>query len=219
MMIGIAGVFGILLLISLIVTHADSADYGNLYGLYMTVFFIAGYIFTSRILSELNSPGKSYGFLTLPASTFEKFIGSWLLSSPVYVLIFMIFITLIYLISTVTAGIEVSFAKMFDETFFRIIWIFMVTQTIFFLGACTFKSYNLLKTLFALFLIIALVAAFAGLLIWILFGGQIQGDEFNDGFSMQGEKFFTEVIPFIFFYVLGPVLLVVSYFKLKEREV
>lgn len=219
LMIGIGGIFGIMLLISLLVAHFNPGDFRDLFGFFMTVFFVGGYIFTSRVLAELNSPRKSYGFLTLPASTLEKLVGSWLLSSPVYILVFMTFITSIYLVSALTAGLSFSLADIFNDTLFKVIWVFMVTQTVFFLGACTFKNYNLLKTLFSLFLIVAVVAAFGGILTWILFGGQINGEEFDDNFKMTGEAFFTQVVPFIFFYLIGPFLLVVSYFKLKEREV
>jgi hypothetical protein len=200
--------------------HPDNLD--NMIPLYLVVFFISGFIFTSRVFAELNTPQRSYFFLTLPVSTFEKVLGSWILCSPIYSLFYLIIVSIIFFLSTLIAGQPIAFIEIFREGTFFTIAAYMVIQTVFFLGACTFRNFNFVKTLFTLFIIAVGLAAFTALLGTILFMGHLNGkfDDDNMGESFQdgAEYVFTTVIPFIFWYLLGPFLLIVSYFKLKERQ-
>ena len=217
--IGIGGIFGILLIIAILTAHFNPNDFGNIFPLGMVIFFASGFIFTSGVFSELNSSGKSYSFLTLPVSSLEKIIGSWLLTSPVYIIVYNLLLAIIYFISTISAGIETSTESFFGTSFLNIVAIYAVLQTIFFLGACAFKNYNFLKTLLSIFLFFVILASFAGSLAGILFQGHFDGVNMDFDNDSSLEYFISKTVPSIFWYGLAPFLLIVSYFKLKEREV
>jgi hypothetical protein len=222
LLIAIGGIFGILMLISFLTAYFNPGDLDNMIPLYLVVFFISGFIFTSRVFSELNTPQRSYFFLTLPVSTFEKVLGSWILCSPIYSLFYLAIVSVIFFFSALIAQQPIAFVEIFRAGTFHTIGAYMVIQTVFFLGACAFRNYNFVKTLFTLFIIAVGLAAFSATVGGLLFYGHFKGD-FNDDamggdFPDTAEYIFTKVIPFIFWYLLGPFLLIVSYFKLKERQ-
>jgi len=217
LLIGAGAVFGCLLLITLLVAYFNPDDIQNLVALYLVVLFVSGFIFTSRIFSELNQPSTGYAFLTLPASPLEKLLGSWLVSSPVYVAVYVLITFIIYTLGCLIARSPEMIGPFYPEMA-HAIGSFMVLQTIFFLGAITFRKNNMLKTLFALFVFGVILAAFTGISVFIAFEGTWQ----NEDFPLSSISLFedaSKVLPFLFEVALGPFLLIVSYFKLKEREV
>lgn len=216
----IIATFGILLLISFAVAQFNPSGLPSLVSLYLFVLFLSGFIFTSRILSELNSPQKSYAFLTLPASTLEKLIGSWLLSSPIFLVIYMLLTSFIFWLSLAQAGTTYLFAELFDQELFQSIGLYLILQTIFFLGAATFRSNNFFKTLLSLFVLFTSLGIFSLIVFYLFFKGEFYGEgEFSVGFSTLGNTLTHQVLAFLIRFVLPPFLLVVSYFKLKERQV
>lgn len=219
MLIAAGGIFGLLLVVSVFTAYVDPVDIREISAFYMVTLFIGGFIFTSRIFSELNSPQKSYFYLTLPVSTLEKVIGSWVLSSPVYVVVFSIGIFIVYLITSLVAGTNhASISDIFNTSYFKIIGIYMVLQTVFFLGAAYFRNYNFLKTLLALFILQVIIGSYGGLLGWMLFGGNLQSEDFSGSFQYFVEHTVPQIAHVFFWYLLALFLLVVSYFSLKERQ-
>jgi hypothetical protein len=144
------------------------------------------------------------------------------LSSPIYAAVYLAIVSVIFLVSSSIAGRPLEFVEMFREGTFYTIGSYMVIQTIFFLGACGFKNHNFIKTLFSLFVIAFGLGLFAAIIGGILFNGLEGkfdgGNDVGEDFKEMAETVFTEIIPFIFWYILGPFLLIVSYFKLKERQ-
>jgi hypothetical protein len=64
------------------------------------------------------------------------------------------------------------------------------------------------------------VLIFAGLLFLLLFGTtSLHIENVSPEFQYFMTDVFTKVLSFLFWYVLAPFMLVVSYFKLKERQV
>ncbi|MBC5994829.1 hypothetical protein [Pontibacter cellulosilyticus] len=220
-LIAIAAVVGVLLIISGLTAYSNPNKVQNLVPLYLVVLFIGGYIFTSRIFGELHSPQKSYTFLTLPVSTAEKLLGTWLIVSPFFLITAIAGTFLLMYVSSLMAGQPAQLPSFTDTYFTRTIGAFWVTQTFFFLGAIAFRGNNFLKTLLALFLIAIVVGGYAVGLAYMLFGnkGNLGPSDVSGDFHKTAEFIFTDVVPFLFWYVLGPFLLVVSYFKLKERQV
>ncbi len=220
MLIAAGAVFGTLLVISLLVAYYGGGDLDDLRGFYLTVFFIGGYIFTSNIFSELHTPQKSYFYLTLPVSTLEKTIGSWLLSALAYTVVFQLFAAIIYLIVQLISGKGPAFTEFFNRDYMLAVGVYVVTQTIFFLGASYFRKYNFLKTLLALFIILVIIGLYAGGLGWLLFrGDNMNNNNFSGEFQFTVENVIPRILKFVFWYIFAPFMLVVSYFSLKEREV
>lgn len=221
MWIAIVAIVGVLLVISGLTAVNSPTKIQNLVPLYLLVLYVGGYIFTSKIFSEMHSPQKSYAFLTLPVSTAEKLIGALLIVVPVYLIIALAGILILSFTSGLVAGQPMLIPSLTSTEFIYPIGVFLVTQTFFFLGAVAFRGNNFLKTLLALFVIAIVIGGYSAGLGYLLFGG----GEFNMGagtaseFKDTAEFIFKDVVPFLFWYVLGPFLLVVSYFKLKERQV
>jgi hypothetical protein len=163
--------------------------------------------------------------LILPANTFEKLLSNWLLTSIVYILVAHVLLSLVLLIagllSTLIFSTHLEFYNPFTEAGFRNMGIYIVTQSVFFLGALYFRKNNMLKTLLSIFVIIVALGTIAGLFGWIILGEFNQINEEN--LPPQGLELFTVTIPHIakilFWGLTAPFFLIVSYFKLKEREV
>ncbi|GAB3536371.1 hypothetical protein GCM10027443_26560 [Pontibacter brevis] len=223
MWIAIGAILGLLLVISALVAYFnDEPDVVlNLRNLYLVVFMLGGYIFTSKVFDEMHAPQKSYMFLTLPVSAAEKLLAAWFISSPVYVVVASLIMLLLSFINSLLAGNVQALPYLFDNTFLNCVGVYMVTQAAFFLGATTFRGNNFLKTVLALIVVVLLIAAYTGLLGYALFGNS--GMRFEEGKATEFEntaEFITgTVIPFLFWFVLAPFLLLVSFFKLKERQV
>lgn len=221
MWIAIAAVLGVLLIISVLFASFDSDPDTvlNLRNLYLVVFMLGGYIFTSKVFDEMHAPQKSYMFLTLPVSAAEKLLAAWLITSPVYIIVFGLMMLLLSFLSSLVAGRLDALPYVFDDTFFNCVGVYMVTQAVFFLGATTFRGNNFLKTLLALIVAALLIGAYIGALYYLLFGS---GNYYlPDGSEMKEtiKYIFEVIIPMLFWWLLAPFLLLVSYFKLKERQV
>ncbi len=216
-LIAAGAVFGAMLVISLLVGAFNRQGVPDLLGLYHTVFFLGGYVFASQVFGELHSPQRSYTYLTLPVSTAEKLVGSWLLVSVGFVVVYWVVAFLIYVLANLVSDWPHDPQQMFNRDFFHSVVAFLVTQTIFFLGACYFRKNNFLKTLFALFVVALVVGLYTGGLAWLVLSkeGNINFDH-STGYDTG--KVIGQIATALFRYVLGPFMLIVSYFRLKERQ-
>ena len=218
-MIAAAAVFGLFLVISVVTAYFNPSELRGLRGLYHTGLTIGGLIFTSQMFQELHAANRSYAFLTLPVSTLEKLVGSWLLSAPLFILGYTVVTFAIYLLSALVAGRpEVAF-NYFGYEYWKTVGNYLVIQTIFLWGACYFRKMNFLKTLLVIVVVPIIVGLYGGLLGWMLFGGetniQINDTTFNSIFG----GYFPAIMKFLYYGVFGPYMLVTTYFTLRERQV
>jgi hypothetical protein len=220
--IAAGAVLGFMLVVSLLVASFAPETLQSLRQMYGLVFYLAGLVLTSMIFAELHTPQRGYAYLTLPVSASEKLLGSWLLSAPVYVIGYWICVLLIYALSCAVANITAGYLypplEIFSEQFPRTVGSFLVIQTIFFLGAVYFRKNNFLKTVFALFLVAVVIGLYVALLLWLLIGQNKLTDS-GDGMSYVMNTLFTNVLDGFLTFILGPFLLLVSYFRLKERQI
>ena len=211
-------VLGAMLIISLIVAMLKPENVAGLAGLYQAVFFLAGFVFASQIFGELHSPQQSYAYLTLPVSTPEKLVGSWILSSLVYVVVYWVAVFLIFALACAVGNGMFSPFELFSNDFLRAVGTFLVMQTVFLLGACYFRKFNFLKTVFALFVVAVIVGGYTGSLAWLLLD-KISDNKIEEEFPDFMNNVATPALKLFFWYVLAPFMLIVSYFRLKERQV
>ncbi len=200
---------------------------------YPLMLFIGGYIVTSVAFNDLHHPQRSYVYLTLPASNLEKFLSKLLLTTLGYVLgtlvLYFLFSVLMSLINVTFFGHGYPLFNPFDEVVWTTIGIYVITQSIFLLGAAFFRKNAFLKTVFTLFILQIALSLFVGLLARILFWKYFSGWEFgfddmiisSHGLEQSLENFFIgfgHLMKFVFFYLLAPFLWFVTYFQLKETE-
>jgi hypothetical protein len=229
LLIGLGAVAGLIVFIlsmQVIFNHSTLSSTAFLSQI-IPFFFIGGYIFSSTIFSELRTPHRGYLYLTLPASTFEKLIVAWFISSVLYiagavVIIFLINVLLMVVAIAFSAN-QVPVFNLFEPPVVKMYAIYLVTQPIFVLGAIYFRRINFLKTLLSLFvisLIIAIYTSIAARLIVFHHFSSIHFDcDLPEAWQNFFENIFVPVIKILFWYCLAPFFLVVSYFRLKERQV
>lgn len=228
LLIAFGGMAGVLLVISLLVAHFNPGGLSGLTNLYLTVMFIGGYIYTSNIYSELHQIQKSYNFLTLPVSTTERLASGWLITGIIFPVLALITMVVIIFLSNSVTKLTIDLApiqSVLSASSMKAVMIYVVTQSVFLLGAAHFRKNNFLKTLLAMFLFSLVLNIYAGLLGWGLFNSfKTDGFMFNEhNMSPALEHLFMDQIPavaeFVFKYLTLPFFLLATWFSLKEREV
>lgn len=226
--IAFAAIVGLLLIITVLTFYFNRGEPNDLNSLYLVVMYFGGFIFSSRIFDELQSPEKAAYYLTLPVANAERLIVSWLLTAPLFVAFSMITIFLLNTIGLLVGGypdFATQMSWLYKQEFWTAIAVYMVIQPVFMLGALTFRKYNVLKTLLALFLLQVGLIFYTGLVGWISLGMPFSEMEGFNGTNLSPSMmgFFENTMPVIlhllFWYMLAPFMLVVSFFKLKERQV
>jgi hypothetical protein len=226
---GLGAIGGLLFLI----VFADSyfrgyVNYEPFMSTFYLLFFLGGFIFTSRIFSELHQPEKSYQYLTIPASTLEKLIAQWLISGIGFILVSYIGLRIVAIVgaglSSALFEIDYQWLHLSHFEFLKAASSYLVIQSVFFLGACYFRNHNFIKTILAIFIVALVLNVITLIVVYIAFGQS--GLSESNIWIHSGEilpHFFTvempQVLESIFWYVMAPFFLVVSYFKLKERQV
>ena len=191
---------------------------------YVFHLMIGGFILSSLAFNDLSDTLKRHHYLTLPVSTFEKFICMWLLTSVGWITVFTITYTIYTLIANAIGPVLFS-----DMTFLAFdplgnfsltaMKSYFVLQGIFLVGAAYFKGYVFPKTLFALILFFMVVG---------ILGYFIMGDEFFNHDCGVGQcavlnqilsHNISVVLQWIFWWVLAPACWINTYVGLKEQEV
>jgi hypothetical protein len=217
--ITIGAISGFVLIVSLYANYASSGSV-NLSWFYMVVFFIAGLIFTSKFFEELHKPQKSYALLTLPVSNLEKLVGSWIITAPGFIILYLIFVSLIVSVSALVAGNIPDLSQIFNTETFELLTVFMIVQPIFLLGSTTFKGNNFLKTILSVFVIVVASSMVLSSMLSMLFDvTSNESGSFTPVLFDFANETFLKIVKILFYYFLGPFMLLVSYFKLKERQV
>jgi hypothetical protein len=216
-LVAAGAVFGSLLLISVLVGRYYPHNIAGLVPLFFFCYTLCGLILASKMFSELHTPQKAYSYLTLPVSTSEKLLGSWLLSSPVFSAVFLGIALLLFTIACALAGKMELAGEMFGREARVSVMKFLIFQTVFFLGAVYFRNNNFLKTLLTLFLFSVAIGIYIAIMSWLL----LDGTYFNVAHPQLAELVQNagRIIELAYWTLLGPFMLVTAYFRLKERQV
>jgi hypothetical protein len=228
LMTGMASVFGAVLLITLIAINSSGYyDINVLKFLFLVAMFIFGAIFTSNVFKEMHHPAKSYTFLTLPVSNSERLISAWIFSSLFVVTGFIIITGIASLLANVFSVVffDNSFVAfdLYDRGFFVAMATFITIQPVFMLGAAQFKSHQFFKTLLSAFIVIGIIAMFSVIITSVLFKGAIVSMDLRQDFAIGTINFMANTFPIIikwmYWVLVGPFFLVVTFFKLKEKQI
>lgn len=219
---GIAIGVGIVSVLSLLALLGGGVHLDSYYKSAFAAYFIGGLIVTSLAFAEINKPETGYQFMTLPASSSEKFITTWIFTSLVYSLIaFIIIICGSFLLSLVEyAGYAVRGPILDLSGILDVFLSYFFLNTIFLAGAAAFKRYAFFKTLLT-FLILFFFFSICGAVLTYFIGAQnVTGGPFSFGFHFKGASGLEvwkhtgaviQIIVMLYFLVLG-------FFKFKERE-
>ncbi|GEP90496.1 hypothetical protein SAMN05660909_02832 [Chitinophaga terrae (ex Kim and Jung 2007)] len=237
-----AGAIVILIFFAVFVTRSSFHSVSNIIPFYYIGLILGGALVTSRAFSELGNKEKGIDFLMLPASQFEKFLTVFLFTTVGYLIIYHIgwFLTL-GLIDVVQAMKykDIKLARDYEYlSNYRYYWYvgYFFLQSVLLLGSTYFQKNTLIKTIPSMILVLVVIGLVHCFLILCLFG--VDGDFYKRTlpFVMVGKQIYgpynssyTEIymIPtwlqdtylFIVKYLLSPCILVISYFRLKDKEI
>jgi len=232
--IALAGISGILFLLLLLFQKMGRfINWSNnaYFGAFVFFFFALGVIYASSSFPAFRSKEKSIAYLTLPISTSEKFIFELLTRVVGYIILLPI---LFWLIANIEGRIVHYYIPDFvnyNFSFKQVLvdnpmtgWskIVFLQSSLFafiaaFTGACHFSKSPLIKTLFTFSII---VAGYFLLFYLLIKGLNIENYRtINDKMlffrSEQGSIAFFAIVAT----VVNLTLLVIAWFRLKEKEV
>ncbi len=227
--IAFAALSGVLLIISLMVAYFQPGSLAVLTPTYLTIMFIGGYIFTSSIFSELNEPRKAFHYLTLPVSLSERLLSAWLLTGIIFPVIALLMIFVIIFLANLIMNLTFDFspfAYVFSGNYAQAFKNYLITQSVFLLGAAYFRKYNFLKTLLVLFVLFVAFMSIIGLLGWLIIAPlaessmqAMESGEMTLNMDPTSIKWIPKAANIIYNYLMLPFFLIASWFTLKERQV
>lgn len=191
---------------------------------YAFVLLVLGFVLSSLAFKDLKNGLRRHHYIMLPASTFEKFLSMWLLTSFGWVLTFTCTFQVYSWISNVVCpliyrNLDYPPFALFSEIPLNAIRSYLVLQTIFLVGAVQFRGYSFLKTLLALLILAVLL----GIVAYYSLSDMFDGTDY----CLHNEAFWTDtgicrywqVILWLFRLALAPICLWATYLGLKEQEV
>lgn len=231
-LLGFGVVFGLQLFrtfTSVIDGHFSHSSFHS--GNFGMMLMIGGLVFTSMIFNELTEPQSRQFYLTVPASHLEKFVSKLLITTIGFILFttfsYWFFSVFNSMLARVIGGYSIGVFNPFKSQNIDLIQIYLVIQSVFLLGAITFRRYSFLKTGLALLTIGTGLATVWGSAFAAIFYDFFKDGDFN--FSVSGENifynmeermsFFGNLLYYLFWLALAPIMWAISYFKLTEKEV
>jgi hypothetical protein len=208
--------------------------------LYFILLYIGGFMVSSRAFREIHNSQKSYTYVTLPGSPFEKYTERLISTSIGYALgtfaIYFIIAVISERLNLMLFGYTHALLNPLNRAFLMSVAAFIVIQGFFLAGSVFFKKNSFIKTIltFTLFAITLLVIAI--LAARLIVPGYFEGlRPVKQDFHTLGELAewlgMTEgklelvgrtiwlVIRILFWTVLAPLCWVVSYLKFRKIEV
>jgi hypothetical protein len=200
-------------------------------------FLAAGALFTSSIFNNLSDKRRTIASLTLPASSFEKFLVGWIYS---FILFQIVFIAVYYtIISTIVAlgHWPAGTAPILDvfSTEYRIYTSYIgyaFLHGILIYGAIYFKKMHFIKTAFSFFILLMVLWLINDWVVELMTGQAIShnppfaGMSFSYNTAAKSSDYANiDLTPYPFNWVLalfgalGVLFWFAAYYRLKEKKV
>ncbi len=228
-LLAFGAISGVMILIfSLTIFKHGSVDFSvSFVNTMLTVFFITGLGFSSSIFNELNSPQKGFLYLMLPATALEKLIIAWFMTAFIYLLfsfatIYAINIILIIINALIFHQPGLTLVNLFIPQYLDVFAVYLVVQPIFLLGGIYFRKTNFFKTILALFVVGLAISIYGGIVLKLTTHLPQEGVNIhinNEEMDLVTMKYIIPVAKFLFWGCTAPFFLIVTYFRLKERQI
>ena len=235
------GIMGILIVIDSLIMRWES---GNMnadarFPFFLLSLFFGGSIFANYIFKDLSDKNSNTGFLLIPASHFEKFLTGVFYAFIVFPVVFLdLFYVMdlgfVSIANNIKNGLKVPAAdniqlhtfiinnKNIRESLGEIIGFWLVIQAFVLAGAARFEGRSYIKTAFmgfALFFLLVFVIYLSDKFLLSDIKMQFQNKGYSRELVKPIKEMFNRVFEIILIYILPPILLVITYFKLKEKQV
>jgi hypothetical protein len=192
-------------------------------GNYTFFLLIGGFILSSLAFSDLSNRLTRFSYLTLPASSFEKFLSMWLLTCAGWIITF----TLTYIVYALIAN-SIGYLFFENMTFVAFdpmaknpissIRYYIAFQAIFLVGAVHFRGYVFPKTIFTLLLF----GMACGLIFYLIMADLLHSDfECPDGYNPFQEGTLQQIwhiVKWLVWWVMAPLCWIITCIGLKEQE-
>jgi hypothetical protein len=195
-----------------------------------SIFFLAGTMFTSTIFADYGDGKKAAALLTLPATTFEKFLVGWLFSYLIFALVFtgtFYFILVILLSLERIPNFHHEVINVFDGQLITIFVLFSLLHSIAIFGSIFFKKLQFIKTAFCFFISIGVATVVNTAILEMLLGRRLRAAvpfanvDFpgDDRYNRVTGTHTTYLLVICLLLVIALVFWVTTYYKLKEKQV
>lgn len=213
---------------------------------YFFLLFVVGSFYANQYFRDLASRAKGINFLLVPASAFEKVLCSLLYT---VILFFVVFTAAFYLVDVVMVAIAKSFVtvefpsdekgvlNVFEaarlpldgQSNLNILLVFFSIQSVFLLGSVYYAKFSFIKTIITGFVIFFIVFFF----VYFLYDMMPEGDYVNhfltsyrvnnkgngDDYLVTVPVWLGQILYYFLMYAFAPFLWIVTYFRLKEKQV
>jgi hypothetical protein len=191
--------------------------------LFYAGLFTLGLILTVTSFNNFSSKRSGVFYLMMPVTTFEKLLAHWLITIPLYLIVYKVIWIITSIIMNYIAGliINLKFGLYIPFGIYSVVPVYIIVQSFFFAGtALTGKSSFIKTTLTALTIIFLVWAATIGI-DYLLFDN-FNKFNFNPVFSLYSPSFHSTILgnlmrPISILFI--PVCYTLAYYFLKEKEV
>lgn len=197
------------------------------------LLLVCGCIVTATIFREFRYGPERLRFLSLPASNFEKVLSKWIYTLPFYFMVVLVVFSIGYplfsaILESMTDFQFVALTELELRFFKYPILAFFIAHSIIFLLAILYNRFPIPKILVT-GLVLALIAAvllaiYFRIIFYDHFSGLFKETELfrtrrlSNEFQQWAPTFF-EQFPYLFAMIGVPFIWLISYFKMKEKEV
>jgi hypothetical protein len=201
---------------------------------YEAMLFLSGLFLASMSYTEFSDRRKTHSYLLLPSSPLEKYLSRYLLTSWIYIayslLVYAAFIFAAMGMVSLFHGHPLPYASFFPKKSIVFLTYYLLAHSVFFWGALYFRRYTFLKTLIVTFSLPFIMLYFCTFMTSILFHDSIFIPEMSISlsfipiFNPYGYLWIPDFQWLLYLLMrwpypaLPPILLVVAYFRLKEKE-
>lgn len=210
----------------------EMPDTGFQTAAFTILMLIAGTLFTSTIFADFGDKNRAIPALTLPASSFEKFLVGWVYSYPIFLVVY----TGVYYLSLIGLGATKHWDPNQHFTLFSLhqgeVLVFFVLYSLMhaiaIFGAILFRNIHFIKTGFAFFIGIGALMIVNTLFLKLLTGLSILKLAVPFGFLNfnVGPKYYSigtegPGSQFVLIVLAATTILiwVAAYYRLKEKQV
>ncbi len=200
-------------------------DLGEFFGIFGLFYIPVGVLFTFSVFREFNNPKSNHLYLALPVSIPERLAAKWLMTSVVYTLVFsalaIIVGTFAVTMGTIVFNADFTLLSFFSEEYWKVVKVYFIIQPLFLVGAITFAKNRIGKTILVLGLLVLGFMLFNFILFGIFnhsYGVFSENSLGSKAVSKAGADFST-IGSWFYGLLFGPLMLVVAYFKMTEKEV
>lgn len=190
---------------------------------YCLAIGIGGFVITSMAFSDLAHTTRRNGYLTLPASIFEKLLSVWMLTCVVWsVMLIVLYVPYTWCVAQLTDTLFKSRAQFdfnpFNEELLGALRGYIILQGIYLIGAIQFRGYAFAKTS----LTILIFMAVCGLIFYWIMADVLPFDEVcvSQMGTMEASMVykFWLALGWLYYWAFAPLCWWIAYLSLKEQE-